>query len=77
MAAVDRIIEDARKRRSLPTPGEQRAIRKRAGLSQADVGAALGVGRVTVARWELGTHEPTRRIRLEYIDLLERLKAEA
>jgi DNA-binding transcriptional regulator YiaG len=76
MATTDRIIEEARRRRSLPTPSEQRAIRKRAGLSQADVGEALGVGRLTVHRWETGTHEPTRRIRLEYIELLERLKAE-
>jgi len=32
--------------------------RKMAGLSQKTVATSLGTTRVSVARWELGTHEP-------------------
>lgn len=38
------------------TPDDLRAIRRALGLSQEGLAAAVGVHRVTVARWELGTH---------------------
>ena len=42
-----------------------RRIRKRLRLTQADLARALGVTRVTVARWETGVYaipEPTARL---------------
>ncbi len=35
-------------------PGELRAAREKLGLTQAELAKALGVQRVTVARWETG-----------------------
>jgi DNA-binding transcriptional regulator YiaG len=36
------------------TPDEVKAIRRRLGLTQAELAAQVGVTRVTVARWESG-----------------------
>ncbi len=50
---------------ALLTGDEVRRIRKRLRLTQADLARALGVTRVTVARWETGVYaipEPTARL---------------
>lgn len=47
------------------TADELRRIRKRIGMTQAELAAALGVWQVTVARWEAGMRsisEPTARL---------------
>ncbi|MFI5867267.1 helix-turn-helix domain-containing protein [Streptomyces sp. NPDC051546] len=49
------------------------ALRRAAGLTQAQVAAALGVGRVQVARWETGFNEPSGVRRRTYSQLLQRL----
>lgn len=60
--------------------GLAREIRKRAGLTQADVGRACGVGQPTVASWEAGRRVPPTRYAVKLADLLwklERLTREA
>lgn len=47
-----------------------RAIRLAAGVSQREIAEELGVDRVTVARWELGTRQPTGELLLRYMHLL-------
>jgi len=44
-----------RKKEGLLAPEDIRAIRKRLGLTQADLERLLGVGPKTVVRWERGT----------------------
>ena len=39
-----------------------RATRAALGLTQADLAEALGVHRVTLAKWEGGTHEPPHTV---------------
>lgn len=50
----------------MPAPGNNiRALRKQEGLTQAALGAVLGVTRRTVERWETGEASPTeKRIRM-------------
>lgn len=40
-----------------PTPAEVRAARDRAGLTQEQAGALIGVSRVTWARFEMEKHD--------------------
>ena len=40
------------------TPEQVKALRKRAGLSQEDFGAELGVSTQTICHWEKGKHRP-------------------
>jgi DNA-binding transcriptional regulator YiaG len=72
-SALDQLLEDARRREALPAPPVRRLLREQAGLSQADVAAALGVGRTAVTRWEMGTRSPRRPMQVAYAELLERL----
>src|SRR6267143_454162 len=47
------------------TSDELKRLRKRMGMTQAELAAALGVWQVTVGRWETGTRsisEPTARL---------------
>ncbi|MGI5451414.1 helix-turn-helix domain-containing protein [Streptomyces sp. CA-243310] len=54
----------------LPATSVRGALRRAAGLTQADVATTLGVGRVQVARWETGTNEPRGDRRRAYSGLL-------
>lgn len=65
--------EKSRIHRRLPPPPMRRAIRKNAGITQSDVAAALGVDRVTVARWERGERTPRGALLRAYVKLLESL----
>jgi DNA-binding transcriptional regulator YiaG len=47
-----------------------RALRKRLGLSQAEMARWLGVRQATVSEWETGRYEP-RSTRLRMLELLE------
>lgn len=71
------LIEEVRTRRRLPPPPMRRAIRQAAGVSQRQVAEELGVDRVTVARWELGTRNPQSRFLGAYLALLDGLRDSA
>lgn len=53
-----------------------RAIRLAAGVTQDEVAQALGITRVTVARWECAMRAPRGELRDAYVELLDRLQAE-
>lgn len=50
----------------LPPPILRRAIRKAAGITQAEIADQVGVSRAAVSRWEEGTRNPRRRHRVRY-----------
>ena len=68
------LAEQVRAARRLPPPGIARAIRDAAGVSQQQMADELGINRVSLARWELGTRAPRGELRLRYIELLDELK---
>jgi transcriptional regulator with XRE-family HTH domain len=76
MSAVDGLVEEVRRERQLPAPRVLKLIRQTAGVSQARVAKGLGVGRVSVARYELGTRKPRGALLARYIELLEALQSE-
>lgn len=57
----------------LPAPAVRRAIRHQAGLTEQQLASVLGVSRVAVARWELGTREPRGALRRKYAEALSAL----
>jgi transcriptional regulator with XRE-family HTH domain len=71
--AIDHLLTEARRRRSLPPPAIRRLLRKHAGLTQAEVATVLGVRRPAVTRYETGARDPRGEVRLAYVELLERL----
>ena len=75
MAVVTDLIEEMRQVRRLPPPSIARAIRREAGVSQQRVATELGVHRVTIARWELGTRTPRNALRHAYANLLADIQA--
>jgi transcriptional regulator with XRE-family HTH domain len=60
--------------RSWLRSGRARAIRKRAGLSQADVARAVGTDHPQVSRWESGLYAPARGTALRLALLYEQLE---
>jgi DNA-binding transcriptional regulator YiaG len=74
-APTSALAEHVRAARRLPRPAVARAIRDEADVSQQQLADALGVNRVTVARWELGERVPRGELRLAYIALLDELRA--
>jgi DNA-binding transcriptional regulator YiaG len=73
---VTQLIDEVRRIRRLPSPPMAREIRRAAAVSQSRLAAELGVHRVTVTRWELGTRAPRGEVRLAYAALLEDLRHE-
>ncbi|WP_324289638.1 helix-turn-helix transcriptional regulator [Streptomyces sp. H27-G5] len=57
----------------LPATDVRGHLRRAAGLTQAQVATAVGVGRVQVARWEAGYAEPKGDRRRAYGRLLRAL----
>ncbi|XMN11207.1 helix-turn-helix domain-containing protein [Streptomyces griseobrunneus] len=70
---VEALLEEARLAKVFTSPEERQRLREAAGLSRAQVAAAVGVGRNTVGNWETGVSDPTPPARLEYLRLLEGL----
>ncbi|MEU0133918.1 helix-turn-helix domain-containing protein [Streptomyces sp. NPDC006296] len=70
---VEALLEEARLNASIPPPAERQRLRESAGLSRAQVAAAVGVGRTTVANWETGVSEPAPPGRFPYLRLLKGL----
>ncbi|MFE1937589.1 helix-turn-helix transcriptional regulator, partial [Streptomyces sp. NPDC059474] len=73
MDSVEALLEEARLTARMPEPAERLRLRQAAGLSRAQVAAAVGVGRQTVANWEEGTTDPQPPGRFKYLRLLEGL----
>ncbi|MBM7443139.1 helix-turn-helix transcriptional regulator [Streptomyces sp. HB132] len=71
--SVEALLEEARLNASIPPPAERQRLREAANLSRAQVAAAVGVGRTTVANWETGHSDPTPPGRLPYLQLLKGL----
>ncbi|WP_055557101.1 DNA-binding transcriptional regulator [Streptomyces sp. NBRC 110028] len=71
--SVEALLEEARLTARMPEPAERLRLRQAAGLSRAQVAAAVGVGRQTVANWEDGTTDPQPPGRFKYLRLLEGL----
>ena len=59
----------------LPTPSRRRSIREAAGVTQAELAAALGVSKPALERWERGDARPRGRHAAAYAALLEQLEA--
>lgn len=74
--SADGLVAEVRRERQLPAPRTCRLIRLTAGVSQARLATELGIGRVSVARYELGTRKPRGALLARYIELLEALQAE-
>lgn len=76
MDVLDQLLDQARVRRGLPDPHIRRLLRVQAGLSQAEVARALGIGRVAVTRYESGQRTPRGQLCVAYVRLLRRLARE-
>lgn len=59
--------------RKLIFAGAARDLRRAAGLTQADVGAELGVHSSTVGRWETGSRSPRGDAVFRYAEFLAEL----
>ncbi|MGG2463825.1 helix-turn-helix transcriptional regulator [Streptomyces sp. RGM 3693] len=70
---VEALLEEARLMAWMPAPAERLRLREAAGLSRAQVAAAVGVGRQTVANWESGETDPQPPGRGKYLKLLKGL----
>lgn len=57
--SVEALLEEARLTAWMPPAAERQRLREAANLSRAQVAAAVGVGRTTVANWEAGSSQPT------------------
>ncbi|MFD5342241.1 helix-turn-helix domain-containing protein [Streptomyces anulatus] len=71
--SVESLLEEARLAASLPPPQERLRLREAAGLTRAQVAAAVGVARGTVQNWESGASTPVPPGRLPYLRLLKGL----
>jgi len=70
---VNRLVKHVQ-RRTLPPPEERRRIREEAGITQAELGAALGVTGAAIGRWEKGDRHPGRRRAPSYAEALRRIE---
>lgn len=76
MDALDSALAQVRAQRQLPPPGRRRALRRRAGLSQAALAGVLRVSRPTIALYESGRRTPRAETAVRYIEVLRRLALE-
>ena len=74
-SAVDALLEEVAAAEPLPPPAERKRLREAAGLSQAQVAAAVDTRREAVGNWEAGRTEPRPPQRAAYARLLEGLAA--
>ena len=70
----EELLEQSRARRSL-RPAFARAVRMEARVSQADLGALVGVTAGAVLRWERGERSPRGPLAVRYRQALMRLEA--
>jgi DNA-binding transcriptional regulator YiaG len=74
---TDELLARAQAVTRLPTPSRRRTIRERAGATQAELAAALGVSKQALERWERGDAKPRGHHAAAYVVLLERLEEAA
>ncbi len=70
------LVERTRARAPIPGP-MGRAIRKRAGITQAELAAELGVEQVSVSRYEREVSHPRGLVAERYYRLLRELQDQA
>jgi DNA-binding XRE family transcriptional regulator len=75
-ADLEGLLARAHQRRRLPDPPARRILRVRAGLSQGQLAAALGVSPAALSRWESGTRTPVGPFAEAYGAALDRLAVE-
>ena len=63
--------------REMAKSGRAREIRRAAGLSVHELGAAVGVAGATVARWEVGDRRPHGDAALRYASVIALIRARA
>lgn len=62
MSEISKLVSDALDPGPRQVTGaELKALRTRAGVTQATMAALIGVSRPAYANWELGRHEPARK----------------
>ena len=77
MDALDTALA-RRRQQPLPDPETARFLRRRAGLSLADIAAVVGVSHVSIWHWETGRRQPRdARLRDAYAAVLKRLAVDA
>ncbi len=72
LAGVLEAVAD--RRLALPPINVRRAIRVAAGVTQGEVGALVGVTKVSICRYEAGKREPRGERRVRYVEALEALR---
>jgi len=70
VAAVEALLAN---QVELPPPAVRARLRRVSGLTQTDVGEAIGVTRIQVHRWESGESDPRNPNRALYAHLLNGL----
>ncbi|MGW2847444.1 helix-turn-helix domain-containing protein [Streptomyces sp. NPDC001274] len=71
--SVESLLEEARLAAEMPPPEERLRLREAAGLTRAQVAAAVGVTRGSITNWETGASTPIPPARLPYLRLLRGL----
>ncbi|MFD6133522.1 helix-turn-helix domain-containing protein [Streptomyces diastaticus] len=71
---VAALLEEARRRKTMPPPAERQRLREAAGLTRGQVAEACQVGRQTIANWEEGKTIPQPPGATAYARLLDGLK---
>ena len=76
MTEMDRVLARGRARRAwrAEPAGVARFTRERAGLTQREMAALLGVDRSAVSRWEAGVRAPRAAVLERYLQVLERVR---
>jgi len=63
-----------RARSQLPPPAERRAIRRRVGATQTEVGALVGVCEQTISNYEAGSRSPRGENLIRYVRVPDELR---
>jgi predicted transcriptional regulator len=69
-----KLLTRLRSLRKLPAPAERSKIRTRAGVSLRELGGAIGVSHVAIARWEAGSQPANPAHAAAYGRLLDELR---
>jgi DNA-binding transcriptional regulator YiaG len=73
--ALERLSRRLKARKELPAPEVQRALRRGAGASLADVAEVVGSTRQAVSLWEWGKRRPRGRQLEAYMEVLRVFRA--